>query len=285
MSMSITAAAGAESISGLLPKKISGWHQAGPDEMADRDGLFKLINGGAEVYRSLNVRQVLERRYSKPKAPDLLADVYHMGSSADAFGAYHHDMREGANAGVGQESESQGGNVHFWKGPYFVSVVALRKGPGVAEGVLALAKAIAGRIPESGQPPDLVGLLPAKGLVSAQVHFFHDWMLFSRHTYLADEDFLNLSDKTDGLLARYRFSGESNDAATEPALLLVRYPNENQARVAEQQAKQTQLDAGRKLHLQRRGRLLLGVIDAPSIKAAEELLSAIPAPEKKGAKR
>ena len=220
-----------------------------------------------------------------PPQPDLLADLYDMGSSADAFGAYHHDMREGPSAGVGQESERQGGNVHFWKGPYFVSVVALRKGPGVAEGVLALAKAIADRIPENGPPPDLVGLLPDKGLVSAQVHFFHDWMLFSRHTYLADEDFLNLSSNTDGLLARYRFSDESNDAAAEPALLLVRYPNEDQARVAEKRAKQVELDPGRSLHLRRRGRLLLGVIDTPSIKAAEELLSAIPAREKKGAKR
>jgi hypothetical protein len=285
MSMSIAAAAGPESMAGLLPDKVSGWRPAGPDELADRDGLFKLINGGAEVYRSLNVRRVFERRYSKPEAPDLLADLYDMGSSADAFGAYHHDMREGQNAGVGQESERQGGNVHFWKGSYFVSVVAMRKGPGVTEGVLALAKAIASRIPESGHPPDLAGLLPAQGLVQSQVHYFHDWMLFSRHTYLADKNFLNLSDHTEGLLARYQLAGEREDTAEGPALLLVRYPDEDQAQAAENKANQTKLDQGRSLHLHRRGRLLLGVIDAPSIKAAEGLLSAIPTPGKKGAKR
>ena len=72
-----------------------GNRQAGKESPVTADTLFDFIDGGAEVYRSFNVQRVVSRRYGRTGAPDLMADLFDMGSSRDAFGAYHHDIRDG----------------------------------------------------------------------------------------------------------------------------------------------------------------------------------------------
>lgn len=268
-------ASSTQDLASLLPAQVAGFSVEGPDALVDRDGLFRLINGGAEVYRALNVQQVVERRYSHPEAGAILVDVFDMGTSEDAYGAYHHDMREEASADIGTESEIQGGNLYFWKGRYYASVVPLKASPVTREASLAIGRAIAARIAQDGAPPDLVGLLPAEGLVQSQVHFFHDFLLFSRHTLLFDDNLLGLGPKTDGLLARYQSSGQDDTTRAEgPALLLVRYPDAASAGRAASAAAAAPLEAGRSLALKRHGRLLIGVLDAPP-ETAQNLMDAV----------
>jgi len=115
------------SLCGLLPAEVHGWEATGPGQLYDPDSLYEYIDGGAEVYRALNVRAVCARTYARESAPEFTADLFEMGSPADAFGAYHHDMREGEPAGVGQESELADGSLAFWKGPYFVSILLMEE--------------------------------------------------------------------------------------------------------------------------------------------------------------
>ncbi len=257
----------AKALAGLMPAEAGGFKPAGPDETFDRDSLFSLIDGGAEVYRSLNVRLVLSRRYEKPGAPDIMADVFDMGSSADAFGAYHHDMREGPSAGVGQESEVLGGNLHFWKDRFFVSIVALRETADSRRTVLELARAIAAAIPRQGERPDLVDRLPPEGLVASQVHYFHDQLLLDRLTDLGDKNILGLGPKTEGVLARYRIG---KNESTTCALLLVRYPTGAEAEQARKR-----LVSKRDIETRLQGRLLAVVLEVPEKAAAGKLLQAI----------
>ncbi|HOX43852.1 MAG TPA: hypothetical protein PK668_09640 [Myxococcota bacterium] len=270
---------GGSSCVAALPAEAAGYRPAGPDEVVDRDGLFSLIDGGAEVYRALHVQVVAERRYRKPGAPDILVDVFDMGGSADAFGAYHHDMREGPSAGVGVESERQGGNLFFWKGRCYVSVVPLGVGPGVAEAVLALGQAVAAAIREPGAPPALLALLPAQGRVASQVHYFHDGALLGRLVDLDEPGFLGLGDDTEGLLARYRPTGAPAPAGAEgPALLLIRYPALARAQAAEQAAAawcQPRGEGRPRCALRRVGALLALVLNAAS-EEARLLLGRVP---------
>jgi hypothetical protein len=275
--VSMAAPPGGSRCVAALPAEAGGYRPAGPDAVVDRDGLFGLIDGGAEVYRALNVQSVAERRYRKPGAPDVLVDVFDMGASADAFGAYHHDMREGPSAGVGVESEHQGGNLFFWKGRCYVSVVPLGVGPGVAEAVLALGRAVAAALPEPGAPPALLALLPAEGRVDAQVHYFHDGALLSRLVDLDEPGFLGLGADTEGLLARYRPTASPAGAPTPagvegPALLLLRYPATARAQAAEDAAVAWK---GVSLAHRRVGPLLALVLNATPEEAAR-LLGRIP---------
>lgn len=221
----------------LLPARVLGYAPLEKDGIYSADTLYELLDGGAEVYRSFHVRQVVSRRYGKPGAPDILADLFDMGASRDAFGAYHHDIRDGKDATAGTESDMAGSSLALWKDRYFVSLVALADTPGTRQAVLELGREIGARIRGTGERPEILRLLPRAGLVKERVSYFHDWTYLNTRHVIADENLLLLGEETEGILARYR------DEAGKPAeggkggrpshlLLLVRYPTRERAKRA-----------------------------------------------------
>ena len=224
-------------LASLLPARVLGYAPLEKDGIYTADTLYELLDGGAEVYRSFHVRRVASRRYGKPGAPDILADLFDMGSSRDAFGAFHHDIRDGEDASAGTESDLAGGSLSFWKDRYFVSLVALSDSPETRQAVLGLGQDIAARIPGTGGRPEILRLLPRAGLQEERISYFHDWTYLNTRHVIADENLLLLDGETEGVLARYR------DEAGKPAqpvkggrpshlLLLVRYPTEIRAKQA-----------------------------------------------------
>ena len=273
-SLASAASAGQADLAALLPAEVLGWRPEGADGLYTSDSLYDLIDGGAEVYRSLNVREVLSRRYVREGAPDLLVDLFDMGSSQDAYGAFHHDMREGVDVGVGRESEEQGGNLAFWKDRFFVSLVPLRATEEARQAVLAAGKAIAAAIPNEGEKPELVSLLPPGGLVAGQIHYFHDGLLLGRHHVIGQGDLLKLGRDTEGVIARYRRPAPPGEGGTS-ALLLIRYPSAQRAAEASEGFARLHVIAadgegigearsGGWAGSRLRGNLLVCVVDAPS---------------------
>ncbi|MEE9218219.1 MAG: DUF6599 family protein [Acidobacteriota bacterium] len=215
----------------FLPDRVHGYTPQKEDGVYTYDTLFELIDGGAEVYRSFNVRLVVSRRYGKPGAPDILADIFDMGTSQDAFGAYHHDLRDGKDAGLGHESDYVGGALYFWKDRYFVSIIGFDDTEEMEQVIVALGRDIAQRIPNKGSKPELLRLLPGEGLDAARVSYFHDWTYLNTRHFLADENLLELGRDTEGILARYRSADRGSTEAGEGPflLLLVRYSSEARA--------------------------------------------------------
>jgi hypothetical protein len=266
-----------QNLAGLLPAEIQGFRIGGRDRVYNFDTLFQLIDGGAEVYRALNVRTVLNRRYVREGAPGIIVDVFDMGSSQDAFGAYHHDMREEKDARVGQESEYAAGALQFWKDRYFVSVVALDETEDSTRAVLALGKAIAAAIPRKGAVPKLVEWLPSTGLIRAQVHYFHDWVSLNRRYMLAEENLLELDRSTEGVLARYRCGSKPAEGTRSQSLVLVLidYPSRRSAEQAHRRFLDKYLSGADQHGVARTennlwagsrqvGTLFVGVFDAPT---------------------
>jgi hypothetical protein len=252
-----------DDLAALLPTEVDGYRAEQPDGVYDAETLFDYINGGAEVYRSFNVRQVVGRRYRKDGAPEIVADLFDMGSAADAYGAYHHEIRDGSDPGIGQEAELTEGYLAFWKGRFFVSIVAFDADEATSAAVSAIGRAIDQAIVDPGVPPDLVGLLPEQGLLADQVHYFHDQQCLRMHLNLgahldaaadasADAtDLLALGPQTEGIVARYRRAGaappssppvddgtggaspsEAASTGAALALLIVRYPSVAEAAAA-----------------------------------------------------
>lgn len=250
----------------LFPQEVDAYRLVGEELRYDRATLHELLNGGSEVYLSLNVVTVIHRVYQCDHGPDLLVDVFDMGSANDAFGAYHHDMREGPGAGIGQESELAGSSLFFWRDRYFVSVVARADTAVALEGVIAMATRIAGRIGRDGPFPEVVRWLPEHGLVRSQIHYFHTWQLLGRYYHMPSDNPLLLGDDTEGVIARYRPSGV--EAST---LILIRYPSVERAVRAH--ARMTEAHAPGVCSLRRD---VLGcVLDAPTRQSAADLLVAV----------
>jgi hypothetical protein len=219
----------------LLPGEMNGWAPVGADGIYDSQSLYDLIDGGAEVYRALNVRRVVSRRYEKEGAPTVIVDLFDMGSSRDAFGAYRHDMREGEDVGIGQESELLGSSLSFWKDRFFISIVPFDDREDLRQTVLELGRSIAAAIPREGEKPGLVKLLPPGGLMEDQIHYFHDWPLLGTHLFISEDNLLNLNRRTEGILARYRHERHSKGGESTPtaySLLLILYPDPESAEQA-----------------------------------------------------
>ncbi len=213
----------------LLPDGARGWERRGIDGDYGPDTLFDLIDGGAEVYRAFNVLRVVSRRYVHADRADIVVDIFDMGSPRDAFGAYHFDMREGEEAGIGAESELVGSSLAFWKGPFFVSLTPLDDDPVIRDAVLSLGRKIAAAAAEDAPPPALLSFLPPKGLVESQVHYFHDERILGLLLPLDGKAVPGLSDRTEGIVARYRPGTSDSSLST---LLLIVYPTEGDARKA-----------------------------------------------------
>jgi hypothetical protein len=229
--MMASGCSGPDEIAGILPVEVRGWTAVEPDGVYTGETLYEYIDGGAEVYRALNVRQVTGRTYEKPGAPEIIVDLFDMGSTSDAFGAYRHDLRTGEPAGIGRESELTEGSLAFYKGPYFVSIITLEETEASRDAMLEIGRRIDAAISQGGQPPELVRYLPEEGALSEQVHYFHTHESLNVYFSLGEGNPLLLHEKTEGIVARYAGDRAGGEAGPY-TLLLVRYPSREEAREA-----------------------------------------------------
>ena len=164
----------------LAPAQIAGWKASGEDRVFDRQSIFTHLNGGAEVYLHYGMVRLFTRRYTRIRRPEVSLSIFDMGHARGAFGVFSHE-REGDTAGVGQDSDHQGGLLRFWKGRYFVAISSFRVTGPVRAAALALGRQVAGRIKQAGQRPPLVGRLPARGLQPGSVRYLQSDAVLGLH--------------------------------------------------------------------------------------------------------
>jgi hypothetical protein len=125
----------------LLPDKIEGWNIAENDHTYNPETLYDYINGGAELYISYGFNEVLSRRYTKYEQPDIVVDIFDMGTSQNAYGTFSHS-RETLDRTFGQGSEYAEGLLLFWKDRYFVSILTFPETAESKEAIFQLARQI-----------------------------------------------------------------------------------------------------------------------------------------------
>jgi hypothetical protein len=209
----------------LLPDKIQGWMVSEQDHVYNPETLFDYINGGAELYLSYGFNEVLSRRYTKHEQPDIVVDIFDMGTSHNAYGTFSHS-RETLDKTFGQGSEYTEGLLLFWKDRYYISILTFPETAESKEAIFQLAKKIEGAIPGEGSLPQILELLPQKSLVPQSIRYFHHYIWLNSYYYVADQNILHIDEKTDALLAKY---GEQKKRSL---LLLIQYQEEEAAAAA-----------------------------------------------------
>ncbi|MBN2199821.1 MAG: hypothetical protein JW747_08240 [Candidatus Aminicenantes bacterium] len=221
-----------EALASLLPDEIEGWRSAASDRLFDPETIFDYIDGAGEVYRSYNFRILLSRRYECQDRAALVADLFDMGSSRDAFGVFTHDL-EGEDAGLGQGSNYKGGLLSFWRDRYFVSLYAEEETEETKRTLFALGAAVAEAVGRDGAEPGLLRLLPERFRRPGSVRYFHTHHVLNYHFFVAAENILNLGPKTEAVLAGQAAPVEAApDSMQDPGggvLLVVRYPTAAEA--------------------------------------------------------
>jgi len=207
---------------GLLPEKAAGWTAVPPDKVFEGEGIFEYIDGAGEVYRAYNYRSVVSRRYHKEGAPDLIVDLFDMGSARDAFGVFTHDL-EGERWPVGQDGLYQSGLLQFWRDRYFVAVSADAETAESKAAVSELGAKIAAAVGRDGDRPELLSRVPEDFRRGATVRYLHSPVILNYHFFVSRENILRLDATVEAVLAA---GGETVGTAV---LLLVRYPSPAEA--------------------------------------------------------
>lgn len=267
----------------LLPAEIDGWKKAEPPELFDGKGLFKYIDGGAELYLSYGFKGLTAIRYLKGADAEIKLDVFDMGRASDAFGVFCHG-RESLGNQLGQGSEYAAGLLNFWKDRYYVSLLGYPETAEKRQVLFKLGEAVAKLIPQAGAIPALVGALPRDGLRPESVKYFRHHVWLNTFYYLADENLLQIGQDTEAVLAKYQKS------AGKHFLVLVRYPDIAKAAEAERSflkgylpdasAGTKQLEDGRWTGIRRSGSLIALVLDAASKPVVEQALAGAIDPKK-----
>ena len=260
-----------------LPEYIDRWAAEPRDRIFDDKTIFDYINGTGEVYRAYNMLKCLSRRYINPNGPPIVLDIFHMGSSEDAFGVFTHNQ-DGEVIQIGQGGLYQHGWLRFWKDRFFVSIYAEEETAVAQRSVKGLGKAVASLITVQGSKPGILKLLPLEGLQPRSLRYLHNHVVLNYHFYLSNENILSLGPNTDAVLAEYQ---RDEDFAR---LLLVLYPNKRESTKsytcllrhylpeANAKGEVVLLENGKWSGVIVKGKLLAAIFDAHSRGLAEELL-------------
>jgi hypothetical protein len=261
-----------------LPDKVDRWNKVEPPGTYTPQTLSSYIDGGAELYLSYNFKGSLAVKYKDASENEITVDIFDMGSSDDAFGVFAH-TRETNAKDFGQGSEYAAGLLTFWKGRFYISVLAYPETPASKNAVTTLGQAIAGAIQEEGPVPPILALLPPENLQPETVRYFHHYIWLNSFCFVSNENVLNIGADTPATLAKYRTPGSSL------FLLLVQYPDAARAEAAAGQFDEKilggtkdgirQMEGGRWSGIKRRGSLVSVVLNAPDAASIRDMLARI----------
>jgi hypothetical protein len=190
--------------------------------------LYDYINGGAELYLSYGLISMTGCKYNGEGLPQITVEIYEMTSAKNAYGVYT-QSRDKEELLYGQGSQSFSDFILFWKDRYFVTVSTQEVIPESEAGIKYLAELIDQSIPEKGETPAIIKLLPEENLVSSGFLYFHHYIWLNAYFFIADHNITNIDENTDAVLAKY------GDADARSYLLITEYPDSEKAQEAYEQ--------------------------------------------------
>jgi hypothetical protein len=184
--------------------------------------LFDYMNGGAELFYEYGFVRVGVQRYQTPPG-GVTAEIYEMDLPGNAYGIYTFDT-QGEHPPIGQDATYEGGLLSFWKGRYFVRIFS--EGEELKETILVLGRAIAQKIIKEGERPDILNVLPSRGIVEDSLLYFRGMIALNNTYFLSHQDVLSPREGIEGFTFQYKLE------AQPLRVIVVRYPTPPQAEEA-----------------------------------------------------
>jgi hypothetical protein len=205
-----------------IPDSLNGWEIKETLHIDSKEELYDYIDGGAEQFISYGYVSAVSKIYEKRGEPEVTIELFDMGNSKNAYGIFS-NIRYDENDEYGQGSQYISGALFFWKDRYFVNITATDATIGSEKFIKELAKNISDAIPESGQKPEIISVLPEQDLDSNGILYFHHYVWLNAYYFISNENILFIDDKTDAVFAKY---GPSDNRYF---LLVVKYQNNGDA--------------------------------------------------------
>jgi len=159
-------------LDGLAP---TGWKPLGSVTQFAADTLWEKIDGRAEEYLDYKFVRLTCASVANAQDSSQFIDVYvfDMGRPAQAFGVYSVERLEGLPAvALGREGYRSEASYFFWKGPYYVQILASGKGAKLAQIGYDVAGTLAKRLKDDGEPIWGLKTLPEKDRIPGTVQYF-----------------------------------------------------------------------------------------------------------------
>ncbi len=137
-------AAPSPDITTLLPGDDTpdSWSASGSASLYEGGALFEHINGGADAYYDRGFERLAVQLYSRGDA-EVQLEIYDMGSPPGA-GAIFVENTSGMDTttGFGERSTRDAYQISFFRGRYYVSVLAFSSEGEVGEAMAAIARSV-----------------------------------------------------------------------------------------------------------------------------------------------
>ena len=142
------ASKGAES-SSFFPKtnEVPGWAKSGETRTFNPDNLYEYVDGDDQRYIQAGVQKTLTSYYKYRDKFEAVVDIYVMNASAGSRRIFDSESSAGTElARLGDAAQLSRNTLAFRKGIYFVRIVAYEGSPEVSKAILALGKAVDGKL-------------------------------------------------------------------------------------------------------------------------------------------
>jgi len=189
-----------ESIQGLgaqnLSKRIvslapKGWEIFDKVKQFTAQNLYEQINGRAEFFLAYDMIRMTFASFvnSANKGEFIDLSIYGMGTLTNAFGAFSGERSKGGSpVRLGRAAYRSGANFFFWKGRYYVRVIASEETEKLRKIVTYFAVKVSAFLGNSGGPVWGLTALPQRDLVPESVQYVKVNAMgldFMTNTYLA----------------------------------------------------------------------------------------------------
>ncbi|HMD95719.1 MAG TPA: DUF6599 family protein [Terriglobia bacterium] len=124
-----------------------GWSKSGETRTFPADRLWEYIDGDADKYVQAGVQQTLTTDYRYGDKIEAVADVYVMATADGAEKAFESQATTGSQSvPLGDAARLYKGSLTLRKNRYFVRLVAYEDLPEAPQALVALGRAIAGKL-------------------------------------------------------------------------------------------------------------------------------------------
>jgi hypothetical protein len=173
-----------EDLAALLPSasETGGWEREGEPQTYRGDGLFLLVNGGAELYFEYGFERAVAATYHDTAQKWISLEIYEMKDAGGAYGIY--TSKRGASGEllpIGNEALMAGYYLNFWKGNFLVTLTGGDGSPETVERLKRIARVVDRKIQGRGTEPAIVHLMPEEGMDPLSQTYIRGNLGFSKH--------------------------------------------------------------------------------------------------------
>lgn len=260
----------------LVPEAPKDWRIETKPKIYGPKTLYEYINGGAELYISYGMNSVISTRFIKEGTGEIRIEIFDMHNDKNAFGVFSHTRTKNEKI-YGNGSQYFTGALIFWKGKYYISIVADDDNNIIKNTISDIAKEIEQNISKNGKEPEIINLLPAEDLVPDGFICFNHYIWLNSYYFLSNENILNIDEKCSAVISKY------NIEQRRQYLLLINYYDIEKANTAFSSFRSHFLDnkaGGEIIKIEdgswitgkQVGTFLIGIFNSHSKLSAEELL-------------